>query len=203
MIRAILILEKIISKLEVMQNNEYVSNGEVISFLDKGYPSELKRIFFKVPLIYYKGNISLLKNLACVVHSGSPSYYVQSVIYQLRKDYNLLGLVFSCNSKTLTLYKYDIIYCNAITQSDKENVKLAFHIGIELDEASLLQLLSTLVKGCYILEGKPKAAIFTFISNCCDNETNVYALPTNIFSSTGILPNLLLDNGVMPLLLER
>lgn len=203
MIRVILILDVIIRFLVLPADKFYTVSVDIVSFLDQAYPQKLKCYFIQIPIIYYKGDISLLTNFAFIIHSISPSYYAQSVIYQLRKKYCLIGLVNLEQSISLRLYKYDIIYCNDITLSNNENSKLGFYIGFGLKEINILQVLNILASECYVLEGCPSSQVFNFLSDCCDNETNVYALPTNIFSSTGILPNLLLDNGVMPLLLKR
>ncbi|WOO87114.1 hypothetical protein RZE82_08350 [Mollicutes bacterium LVI A0039] len=84
---------------------------------------------------------------------------------------------------------------------NENSANLVFSINLKLDLDQQLQLISILIQKLYVLEGFPSKTSLTFIENCIDNNVDVAALPTNIFVKSGSLPNILIDNGIRPLLL--
>lgn len=176
---------------------------EVITFLDRSYPSYLRKYMYIAPVIYYYGNIKALENCAAVILTYSPSFYVQKVLSILRNDYFVIGITISKNSLANITYLYDIIYCNDIKQSFGNISKLTFSFGIELEEKFQLQLVSLIANQLFVLEGYPSPDVFELVSNFIDNNKEVCALPSNIFTRVGTLPNILLENGIGPLLLNE
>ncbi len=201
--RIILVLTIIAYCLKQMrwvdQDTRYMS----ISFLNENYPKQLYPNIYQIPVIYYKGDITLLSNSSYMIHTLNPSYYTQKVISLLKLKSTFLAPNINCNSKSKFFYLYDIIYCNDIKEFENCSCKLVFNLGLKLSEEQYQQLIATLVNNLYILEGLPSKRYFDFVNDCIDNSCCVYALPTNIFTVNSSLPNVMIEKGIEPLMLNK
>lgn len=196
----IIILQLIIRSLNEHQNYYLEEYYQVVTFFDKGFPRKLLIYVYQTPVIYYIGDLNLIKNINCLIIGRSPSFYVQKVATNLKNEYPLIGLESQLNSITKDLYLCDIIYCNDMSSLHLGRHKLVFTLSLPIDNEKQLQLISLLTNKLFVLGGYLTPPTTAFITDCFDNGTEVYALPTNIFIKSGILPNMLIANGITPLL---
>ncbi|WOO88845.1 hypothetical protein R2F61_08180 [Mollicutes bacterium LVI A0078] len=199
----IIFLEFLILSLNIHDETKVNYHCQVISFFSSDYPQVLFPLIFEIPLIYYEGQINLLKDIGYIIHSLNPSYYTQKVVKTLKQDINLIAPEINYNSKSKFFYLYDIIYCNDIKEFENCSCKLAFYLGIKLSHELYQQFITSIITKLYILEGVPSKLYFDFVNNCIDNECCVYALPSNIFTTMSALPNVMLSKGIEPLILNN
>ncbi len=175
----------------------------ICTLFDREYPQVLKPYSFQIPVIYYQGDITILSEGCYVMTIDNSSFYIQKVHKLLAKTNYLITKYDSPYSPAKVSYLCDIIYCNDIGIVNKQNAKLIVNFGLNLSTEEWYQLLSVVVKKIFVIAGYPSRENFDFLNNCIDNYKPIYALPTNIFIGSGSLPNLLLEMGVRPLILNE
>lgn len=193
----------IVNYLQRKKLTRIETDYQVITFFDRQYPAVLTKSIFMLPVIYYRGNISLLDNCCGAMISNHPSYYVARTIGWLKLDYNLISIDYHPNSISNHLYLCDIIYCNDISTSQQMRAKLQFSFKTDYSALQQAQIITVLIKKLFVLEGYPNQYNFELVSNAFDNAVEVSALPTNIYIKDGSLPNILISNGVTPLILNE
>lgn len=195
------ILNVIINCLNTNKNKFYVNHYQIVTFFDFDFPLKLRQYAFSLPIIYYNGDVKLFNSIAICISSYSPSFYAQKTIKKLSSNLNLLHIQSNTNSITKDAFMYDIIYCNDMRGLQFKAKSLSFYIG-GLEAEYFFQVLSLIGQSVYMIEGYPSKMIFKFLNNCIDNNLEIYALPTNIYSNCGKLPNSLILEGATPLLLD-
>lgn len=196
----ITILQSLIQFLKDNQIPHLEVDYQVMNFFDKSFPRKLLIHAYQVPIIYYVGDPNLISKINCIIIGQSPSFYVQKVVANLKTEYSVIGLESRLNSITKDLYLCDIIYCNDMSSLRLGRYKLKFTLSLSINNEKQLQLISLLTNKLFVLEGYLTPPTTSFITDCFDNGAEVYALPTNIFIKSGILPNVLIANGIIPLL---
>ncbi len=176
---------------------------QICTLFDDDYPQVLKAYCFQIPIIYYRGDITILSESSYVMTIDNSSFYIQKVHKLLAKTNYLIAKCDSPYSTAKVSYLCDIIYCNDIGIVNKQSAKLVVNFGLNLSTDEWNQLLSVIVKKIFVIAGYPSRENFDFLNNCIDNYKSIYALPTNIFIGSGSLPNLLLEMGVRPLILNE
>lgn len=176
---------------------------QICTLFDDDYPQVLKPYCFHIPIIYYRGDITILSECSYVMTIDNSSFYIQKVHKLLAKTNYLIAKCDSPYSTPKVSYLCDIIYCNDIGIANKPSAKLIVNFGLNLTTEEWNQLLSVIVKKIFVIAGYPSRKNFDFLNNCIDNYKPIYALPTNIFIGSGSLPNLLLEMGVRPLILNE
>lgn len=198
-----IVLNVIIANLSYNHQNENNDvTYQIISFFDQDYPQRLYSAIFEIPIIYYIGDISRLAHARGILISHSPSYYAQKIIKDIRLTNNVISLKSNANSITKCCNLCDIIYCNDVYELHKYQTMLAFSIGKRLSNVYQIQLISQLITTLYVVEGYPNVSSFDFIAQSIDNQVEVLAVPTNIYLSGSKLPNILLSQGIAPLLVN-
>ncbi len=205
--RTILVVISLIYKRLTCANDFEISpnkkNVLICTLFDLNYPQVLKVYCFQIPIIYYQGDITILNKGCYVMTTDYSSFYIQKVHKLLAKTNYLIAKCDSPYSTAKVSYLCDIIYCNDIGIANKQSAKLIVNFGLNLSTEEWNQLLSVIVKKIFVLAGYPSRENFDFLNNCIDNYKPIYALPTNIFIGSGSLPNLLLEMGVRPLILNE
>lgn len=201
-------ITKIITQFIISSLNQYSQSlvaptrCEVITFFDKQYPRVLLPYCYYVPVIFYCGNIECLSNMDAIMITHSPSYYAQKIIRGIRKANNVICLKSNANSITKCTTLCDIIYCNDIYDLHKHQTMLTFSIGRPLANKYQIQLIGQLITTLYVVEGYPNVSSFDFVAQSIDNQVEIIAVPTNIYLSGSKLPNILLSQGITPLLVN-
>ncbi len=207
MVRLIVILECItqgLNNYSQSNNNQEINDGyDICTFLDSKFPKQLNDYIFKIPIVYYYGDIDILSKCNYILTIDNPSYYVQKAHSLLLQTRHLITNYDSNYSPAKISCLYDIIYCNDISIFNLFTVKLVVNFGLNLSNDEWSQLVSVIIGEVYVLAGYPTCHNFDFINYCCDNFKLIYALPTNIFIGSGTLPNLLIEKGVRPLILNE
>ncbi len=201
---SIIILEVIINYLQTKNTFIHISKDyDVITFFDINFPYGLKKYSYRIPIIYYSGDIRKINQICGVIISHSPSFYAQKTINKIRRRNNILGVVSNANSMTKTIDLYDIIYCDYLGEIKIASDKLYFCFGNVFSKNEQLQLLSILLHEIYVIEGYVNEASIGFITNCLENEVEILALPSNIYITVAQLPNKVLKMGIEPITLNK
>lgn len=198
----VLILELII-KIISQTHAEVEIPYQVINLFDQRYPTRLRPYGMLLPYIAYYGDINLLINCSAVIVTSSPSFYAQKTRIKLQKTSNIIGIGISPNYPTKIFYMYDIIYCNDISSAKFHPGKLIWSTAISLPVRYQLELVALLINQLFVLEGIPSRLLFKLVTDCLDLGHEVMALPSNIYIGSSLLPNILLDDGVKPLILHE
>ena len=187
------------------------------------FQTNLQRLFPISPIIYYKGDITLLeRKTISLIGSFETTDYSREVARNIIKDivtygYNFIGgfakgMDSLCHSTTL-LYKgktigvlssgIDIIHPSKNLDLSRKITDLGLlitdkSIGTRPSKHSYLsseQLVTQISAASIFIEGKENGIESSIIYNAIKQKIPIFAIPGNIFSDTSRGPNLLITQG--------
>ncbi len=187
------------------------------------FKNNLRRLSSISPIIYYKGDITLLdRKSISLIGNFETTDYSREVARNIIKDLVAYGYAFVggfakgmdslCNNTTL-LYEgktigvlssgIDIIYPSQNLDLSSEITDLGLLItdksmGSRPSKNSYLsskQLVTTISAASIFIEGKEDGVELSIISNAIKQKRPIFAIPGNIFSYTSRGPNLLITQG--------
>ena len=197
-------------------------NIGILCLSDPNYPHLLKEIHSPPPLLYYKGNLYLLKNdCLAVVGTRTPSPYGKDVtthfVTELSTHFTIVSGLASgvdgiAHKIALKSAKSTIAVIgtglNVIYPSDHTALTKNIHQnGLVLSEFPLHtkgfaqhfpqrnRIISGLSKGTLICEGKHKSGSLITANFANEQNRDVFAIPGSIFSALSEGPNRLIQEG--------
>jgi len=196
---------------------ELVKQDNVITIFDKEYPKNLFSLDYPPYVLFYKGNKELLKEkMIGVVGSRNPCEYALKATKQLCKHYKdkvvISGLakgIDACSHenayKTIGVIgcgiDYIYPYCNKYLYEklSKDGLIISEYPGITPPYAYHFpfrnRLIAALANEIYIMEAQQKSGTLTTINQAQSIGKDVKVLPFDVFNSSGIFNNQLIEEG--------
>lgn len=201
----------------------YVANA--ITILDDEYPKELLSLKYPPFVLYYKGNLELLKeNIIGVVGSRKPCDYAlkatKALVRANRDKVIISGLAKGIDAcahqnahRTIGILgcgiDYIYPYCN------KELIENVSRNGLILSEYPFMskplafhfpfrnRIISALSNNVYIMQSNSASGTMTTVNQALELGKTIKVLPYDIFNEYGINNNRLIYEGAEPILLEE
>ena len=202
-----------------------ISVDNAITIFDDLYPNELLSLKFPPFVLYYKGNLDLLKQeIIGIVGSRKPCDYALNATKALVKANNdkviISGLAkgidacaHSNANKTIGILgcgiDYIYPYCN------KKLIEDVSKNGLVLSEYPFMskplpfhfpfrnRIIAALSKSVYIMQSNSASGTMTTVNEALELGRLIKVLPYDIFNEYGINNNRLIYEGAEPILLEE
>ena len=208
----------------VTQQQKLAESGTVlVAFNDPRYPPRLKEIFDPAPLLFARGRVELMQELAVgIVGTRRPTAYGNAVAARLAKDLACAGLtivsgmargidtaahraVLEVGGNTIAVFG-----CGVDEVYPSENRKLAEQIGREgliISEFPMAtppypqnfpirnRIISGMSAGVLVIEGGQYSGSAITAKLAAEQNREVFAVPGNITSKMSWGPNLLIKQG--------
>ncbi len=214
--------ERLISRME-----EYMNKNDIkyITILDENYPTNLKKIYDPPVLLFYKGNIELLKyKKIAVVGSRTATNYGMNTAFRISKELSKKYVIISglargidsaahngsiyANGKTIAVVGngLDTIYPKENTNLFKSILKNGLIISEYVVGSKPMpsnfpernRIISGLSSGVIVVEAAKKSGSLITADLALEQGKTVYAVPGNIDSLMSVGTNELIRNGAVP-----
>ena len=199
-------------------DNVSVEGINAITIYDEAYPKELLELKFPPFVLFYKGNLELLKeDKIGIVGSRNPSDYSKratSKIATFTSDVVVSGLAkgidttaHSCASRTIAVlgcgidyvYPLDNKYLFYILSNSKNGLILSEYPGLTKPLGYHFpfrnRIISALSHTLYVMECKQKSGTMTTVNEALELGRNVEVLPFDVFADKEIYNNTLISEG--------
>ena len=206
---------------------EYMNKNDIkyITILDENYPTNLKKIYDPPVLLFYKGNIELLKyKKIAVVGSRTATNYGMNTAFRISKELSKKYVIISGLARGIDSAAHNgSIYANGKTIAvvgngldtiyPKENTNLFKSIlknGLIISEYVVgtkpmpsnfperNRIISGLSSGVIVVEAAKKSGSLITADLALEQGKTVYAVPGNIDSLMSVGTNELIRNGAVP-----
>ena len=214
--------EGLISRME-----EYMNKNDIkyITILDENYPTSLKNIYDPPVLLFYKGDIELLKyKKIAVIGSRLATNYGMNTAFRISKELSEKYVIISglakgidsaahtgsiyANGKTIAVVGtgLDMVYPKENTNLFKSILKNGLIISeyvvgtkpIPSNFPERNRIISGLSSGVIVVEAAKKSGALITADLALEQGKTVYAVPGNIDSLMSIGTNELIRNGAVP-----
>lgn len=201
-----------VNKIKILEEVMNINDIKLLKYIDSDYPDNLKKIYDPPMILFYKGNINLLKNKSiAVIGSRKPTEYGIKIATQIGKDISNKGInVVSGLATGIDAYAHFgsllangntiAILGNGIDQIyPKENEALYKNIakkGLILSEYIIgtkpspmnfparNRIISGISDDIIVVEAASKSGTIITVDYALDQGKTVYAVPrTNKFST--------------------
>ncbi len=211
--------KKILDAIKSQESFCWVNEKNCFTILDDVYPKEFYNLAYPPFVIYYKGNLELLKGKkVAVVGSRKVCDYAHRATELLIDKLNdndctiVSGLAVGIDGiaqrrakKTIGILGsgIDCIY----PKRNEELIKTCFDKQLVLSEYPKMvpplkhhfpirnRLIASLSSEVYVMQAEIKSGTMTTVKHALDLNKNIYALPYRIFDTEGEGCNLLIEEG--------
>jgi len=198
----------------------------IISFLDKDYPEELKKVYYPPLIIYYRGNLEVLKKRKIgIIGTRKPTKYGREVAYEFSKKITKHGIVITsggargidtiahkgsidADGETICVLGsgIDVVYPPENKRIFKEIEKR----GIILSEyppgtkpfshhfPMRNRIIAGLSELILVVEAGEKSGTFITVKWALEMGKDIFVIPGEIYSPKSKGPNFLLKQGAIP-----
>lgn len=214
--------DELISRMEAYMNK---NNIKYITILDENYPNNLKHIYAPPVLLFYKGNIELLKYKGiAIIGSRKATNYGMNTAFKISKELSKKYVVISGLAKGIDSAAHNgAIYANGKTIAvvgngldtvyPKENNNLFKNIlndGLIISEYVVgtkpiqsnfperNRIISGLSSGVIVVEAAKKSGALITADLALEQGKTIYSVPGNIDSLMSAGTNELIRNGAVP-----
>lgn len=214
--------------LNAIKNNTKVENQcdvDAITIFDKEYPKKLFDLKYPPFVLFYKGDINLLKESAIgVVGSRNPCDYALKAtefLCKAKKDKIIVsGLAKGIDAcahlnavKTIGVLgcgiDYIYPYCNydLICNVKKEGLVLSEYPFMTKPLAYHFPFRNRIIVGLsdslYVMQSKQKSGTMTSVNEALELGKDIHVLPYDIFNKDGVHNNQLIYDGANPILIDE
>ena len=213
---------KIVKAIEEAEEIEEVFDKNVLTILDKNYPEELKELRYPPFVLFYKGNLDLLKKQKIgIVGSRIPcAYALEATRLLTLKNSNKVivsGLAKGIDGKAHEIadYSIGILGCGIDYVYPYENIKLYEKLikqGLILSEYPGLtkplayhfpfrnRIIAALSNTIYVMQSSERSGTVTTINEALELQKDVKILPFSVFDKEGAYNNYLINDGALMIL---
>lgn len=213
---------KIVKAIEEKEEIEEVFDKNVITILDDNYPNELKELRYPPFVLFYKGNLDLLKKEKIgIVGSRVPGDYALEATRLLtiknRNKVIVSGLAKGIDGKAHEIadYSIGILGCGIDYIYPYENIDLYKKLikqGLILSEYPGLtkplayhfpfrnRIIAALSDTIYVMQSSERSGTVTTINEALELQKDVKVLPFSVFNEEGNYNNRLINDGALIIL---
>lgn len=213
---------KIVKAIEEKEEIEEVFDKNVITILDDNYPNELKDLRYPPFVLFYKGNLDLLKKEKIgIVGSRVPGDYALEATKLLTLKNNnkviVSGLAKGIDGKAHEIadYSIGILGCGIDYIYPYENIDLYKKLikqGLILSEYPGLtkplayhfpfrnRIIAALSDTIYVMQSSERSGTVTTINEALELQKDVKVLPFSVFNEEGNYNNRLINDGALIIL---
>ena len=213
---------KIVKAIEEKEEIEEVFDKNVITILDDNYPNELKDLRYPPFVLFYKGNLDLLKKEKIgIVGSRIPCDYALEATRLLTLKNNnkviVSGLAKGIDGKAHEIadYSIGILGCGIDYIYPYENIDLYKKLikqGLILSEYPGLtkplayhfpfrnRIIAALSDTIYVMQSSERSGTVTTINEALELQKDVKVLPFSVFNEEGNYNNRLINDGALIIL---
>lgn len=214
--------------LEAIKNKTVVNKIDIpntLTIFDDLYPKSLLSLKYPPLVLYYKGNLDLLKErIIAIVGSRNPTDYALRATQCLCKANNdkvvISGLakgIDACSHqyafKTIGVlgcgidYVYPMCNKNLFTKLEKEGLIISEYPGLIRPLAFHFPFRNRIIAGLsekiYIMQSSEKSGTMTTVNEALELGKEIAVLPYDIFDLQGINNNKLIYEGAQPIIQEE
>ena len=196
-----------------------IPNIDCITMLDEEYPAVFWQLAYPPFVLYYKGRLELLSNVASAV-IGSRNYeeYAANATRKLIKRLNCQGRVIvsglalgidiiaqKAAKDTIGILgsgidnPYPLANASFIKECFQKQLVLSEYPGKALPLKHHFpirnRLIAALAKEIYVMQATRKSGTMTTVSQAMDLNRDIYALPYPVFDKAGLACNELISEG--------
>lgn len=213
---------KIVKAIEEKEEIEEVFDKNVITILDDNYPNELKDLRYPPFVLFYKGNLDLLKKEKIgIVGSRVPGDYALEATRLLtiknRNKVIVSGLAKGIDGKAHEIAdcSIGILGCGIEYIYPYENLELYNKLikqGLILSEYPGLtkplayhfpfrnRIIAALSDTIYVMQSSERSGTVTTINEALELQKDVKVLPFSVFNEEGNYNNRLINDGALIIL---
>lgn len=210
---------KIANAIERNEEIEEVTYEKCITILDDNYPYDLRELKYPPFVLFYKGNISLLKEKKIgVVGSRYPcDYALKATMCLVNKNNDnviVSGLAKGIDAKAheISDYSIGILGCGIDYVYPYENINLY----LKLEEKGLIlseypgrvkplayhfpfrnRIIAALSNTVYVMQSSERSGTVTTINEALELQKEVKVLPFSVFDNEGNYNNKLINDGAI------
>lgn len=210
---------KIANAIERNEEIEEVAYEKCITILDDNYPYDLRELKYPPFVLFYKGNISLLKEKKIgVVGSRHPcDYALKATMCLVNKNNDnviVSGLARGIDAKAheISDYSIGILGCGIDYVYPYENINLY----LKLEEKGLIlseypgrvkplayhfpfrnRIIAALSNTVYVMQSSERSGTVTTINEALELQKEVKVLPFSVFDNEGNYNNKLINDGAI------
>lgn len=211
----------------IKDDEDYKSLGidNCLTILDAEYPKELSLLHYPPLVIYYKGDLSLLKeDKVAIVGSRIASDYAKEATIKLTAKLNeqnlviISGLALGIDAiahfhakRTIGILGSGIDYYyprqneKLIEECSKKHLILSEYPGLTPPLKHHFpirnRMIAALGRELYVMQASVKSGTMTTVKHAIDLNRDVYALPYRIFDLEGEACNMLIQEGAQMIVL--
>lgn len=211
--------QKIIKAINDQEEVEEKSFDNCITIFDENYPIELRELKYPPLVLFYKGNLDLLKgSKIAVVGSRIPCEYALKAtdcLVNKNKDKVIVsGLAKGIDARAHTRAEYTIgiLGCGIDYIYPYENRELYIKLekqGLILSEYPGLtkplayhfpfrnRIIAALATSVYVMQSSEKSGTVTTINEAVELQRDVKILPFSVFEELGQYNNKLINDGAL------
>lgn len=214
--------------LEAIKNKTVVNKIDIpnaLTIFDDLYPKSLLSLKYPPLVLYFKGNLDLLKErIIAIVGSRNPTDYALRATQCLCKANNdkvvISGLakgIDACSHqyafKTIGVlgcgidYVYPMCNKNLFTKLEKEGLIISEYPGLIRPLAFHFPFRNRIIAGLsekiYIMQSSEKSGTMTTVNEALELGKEIAVLPYDIFDLQGINNNKLIYEGAQPIIQEE
>ena len=213
---------KIVKAIEETEEIEEVFDKNALTILDDNYPEELKELRYPPFVLFYKGNLDLLKKEKIgIVGSRIPCDYALEATRLLTLKNNnkviVSGLAKGIDGKAHEIadYSIGILGCGIDYIYPYENIDLYKKLikqGLILSEYPGLtkplayhfpfrnRIIAALSDTIYVMQSSERSGTVTTINEALELQKDVKVLPFSVFNEEGNYNNRLINDGALIIL---
>lgn len=207
---------------KAIKNNEEVDKCVVenaITIFDEEYPKELRDLKYPPYVLFYKGNLDLLKKeKIAIIGSRLPCKYAVEATKLLTKNNNVKVIVsglakgIDARAHEEADYSIGVLGCGIDYIYPYENINLYIKLqnqGLILSEYPGLtkpysfhfpfrnRIIAALASTVYVMQSSQKSGTVTTINEALELQKDVKILPFSIFEDAGQYNNKLINDGAL------
>jgi len=216
---------EIIKAIELKRSVRDVEADNVITIFDDEYPSDLFDLKYPPLVLFYKGNIELLKSeMIGVVGSRKPCEYALKATAGLVRNYKdeviISGLakgIDTCAhenaSRTIGIlgcgidYIYPFSNYELFKKMEKQQLIISEYPGMSKPLSYHFpfrnRIIAALSKRVYVMQSKDRSGTMTTVNECLEMGKEVKVLPYSVFCEDGEHNNRLIYEGATPILKDE
>lgn len=213
---------KILKAIETKEEIDEIKDSNAITILDREYPKELLELKYPPFVLFYKGNLELLKKekIGIVGSRNACDYALKATELLTRKNNDLVivsGLAKGIDGKAHEIADYSIgvLGCGIDYIYPYENIELYKKLikqGLLLSEYPAKtkplayhfpfrnRIIAALSCTIYVMQSSQKSGTVTTINEALELQKDVKVLPFSIFDEDGNYNNYLINEGALIIL---